>query len=82
MVRACVDGKRLTRLNAYKIVEGYRGSRDMPSITDFYSLPFDEEIQKMEREEMERVQQESDEVYRLAQQSGYFTMKFEDLTKN
>jgi len=54
----------------------------MPSITDFYSLPFDEEIQKMEREEMERVQQESDEVYRLAQQSGYFTMKFEDLTKN
>jgi len=72
MVRASIDQKRLLRLNAYKIVEGYRGTKDMPAITDFYSLPFDEEIHQQEAEEMEKVQREAEEIYRMAVEAGYF----------
>lgn len=72
MVRAQVDRMRLMRLNAFKIVEGYRGTKDMPPITEFYSLPFDDEIQKQEKDEIERVQRESEEIYMLAREAGYF----------
>lgn len=48
VIQGKVDDWRLARRAAWKIVEGFRGSQDMPDEVDFYSLPYDSEIKKEE----------------------------------
>jgi len=31
-------------MQAWKIVEGFRGTKDMPEVKDFYQLPYDDEL--------------------------------------
>ena len=56
-IKGKVDDLRLQRLNAWKIVEGFRGSKEMPELVDFYPLPYDEELvgydKKISREALE-----------------------------
>lgn len=39
-----MDDWRIQRMQAWKIVEGFRGSKDMPTLKEFYGLPYDDEI--------------------------------------
>jgi hypothetical protein len=45
-IRGNEDQWRIQRLCAYKIVEGFRGSKDMPDIKKFISLPYDFEMKE------------------------------------
>ena len=62
-IKGKVDDLRLNRLNAWKIVEGFRGSKEMPDLFDFYPLPYDDELigydKKLEKESL-------DEYYKTA----------------
>lgn len=48
VIKGKVDDWRLQRRAAWKVVEGFRGTKDMPDLCDFYSLPFDDEIRQLE----------------------------------
>ena len=51
VIKGTVDNWRIQRRAAWKIVEGFRGTADMPDIIDFYSLPYDEEIMRAEKQQ-------------------------------
>lgn len=58
VIKGKVYDWRYQRLNAWKIVEGFRGSKDMPALTEFYGLPYDDEIAKaMEVDPQEALEQ-------------------------
>lgn len=44
VIKGKIDNWRNERIAAWKIVEGFRGSEDMPTVTDFYPLAYDNEI--------------------------------------
>lgn len=44
VIKGKIDNWRNKRIAAWKIVEGFRGSADMPTVTDFYPLAYDNEI--------------------------------------
>lgn len=48
VIQGKVDERRLQRLAAWKIVEGFRGTSEMPHVCDFYGLHYDEEIRDAE----------------------------------
>ena len=63
VIKGKVDDWRLQRQAAWCIVCGFVGSKDMPESYQLYSLPFDDELMKKEKE----VQDESlQEWYNLA----------------
>ncbi len=72
MIQGKVEDWRVQRMAAYKIVEGHRVSKDMPSIYEFISLPFDDEARKREEEEMNEMVSEAQRIYQQAVDSGYF----------
>ena len=51
IIKGQIDNWRKKRLFAWKIVEGFRGSADMPPITDFCPLPYDNEIVNQDQQE-------------------------------
>jgi hypothetical protein len=53
VIKGKVDDWRVQRVCAYKVVEGFRGSKDMPDMTDFLPLPYDEEITKVDKGQIE-----------------------------
>lgn len=48
VIKGKVDDWRYQRKSAWKIVEGFRGTAEMPAEYDFYSLPYDDEIRAAE----------------------------------
>lgn len=50
-IRGKIDDLRIQRLNAWKIVEGFRGSAEMPEIWNFYPLRFDDELIEKDKEQ-------------------------------
>lgn len=63
-IKGKVDLWRIERLSAWKIVEGFRGSKDMPQPYDFYSLPYDDELREADKNS---VTESLEEWYKLAQ---------------
>lgn len=53
VIKGKVDDWRIGRKNAWKIVEGFRGSAEMPHICDFYGLPYDDELRQEEKQEVD-----------------------------
>jgi hypothetical protein len=51
IIKGKIDDMRFQRLCAWKIVEGFRGSKDMPELINFCPLPYDDEIVKQEKKE-------------------------------
>ena len=49
VIKGKVDDWRYSRRQAWKIVEGFRGTKDMPPLYDFYSLPYDDELRAEEK---------------------------------
>lgn len=48
-----IDDWRFQRKCAWKVVEGFRGTAEMPEICDFCPLPYDHEIVKAEKKQMQ-----------------------------
>ena len=51
VIKGKVDDWRFQRRCAWKIVEGFRGSAEMPEIYDFCPLPYDDEIVREEKKQ-------------------------------
>lgn len=67
VIKGKVDDWRNQRVQAWKIVEGFRGSKDMPDIIDFYPLPYDNEIKKIDQQQQGEALQE---WYKLASKAA------------
>jgi len=52
-IKGKVDDWRIQRWNAWKIVEGFRGSEGMPEIWDFYPLPYDDELMDQDKRDIQ-----------------------------
>lgn len=57
-IRGKEDDRRIQRLCAYRIVEGWRGSNQMSDITSFIPLPYDFEM-KPRTEELTAIYEEA-----------------------
>lgn len=51
VIQGKVDDWRLQRRSAWKIVEGFRGSAEMPDIYNFYPLIYDDELRIADKKE-------------------------------
>lgn len=63
VIKGHVDNLRRDRIAAWKIVEGFRGTKEMPEVADFYPLPYDDEIRAADKKD---VQQSLDDWYNMA----------------
>lgn len=59
-----VDNQRIERIQAYMIASAQIGSKDMPSIYEFYPLPYDDELKAMDKKD---VTESLEDWYKLAQ---------------
>ncbi len=67
VIKGKVDDWRIDRIRTYKIVEGFRGSQDMPQLYDFYGLPYDEELREQDKADAQKALNGLEEWYKLAQ---------------
>lgn len=54
IIKGKVDDWRYQRKNAWKIVEGFRGTAEMPAEYDFYGLPYDDELREAEKNQQKQ----------------------------
>jgi hypothetical protein len=70
VIQGQVDKWRIERVAAWKIVEGVRGSQDMPEVTQFYGLPYDHELKEGVAAPV--LPMTDKELYEKTKELGYF----------
>lgn len=72
VIRGKVQDWRIARRNAWRIVEGYRGTEDAGPEVGFNPLPYDDEIDEAKERAEEKANRENYEIMQEALKTNYF----------